>query len=471
MTRDENQDTSAVPSDADRPDAGLEAAARRQFVRLGEAIDVGPQPIRLTDRAARRRATVPLRVATAVGLAAAVVAVAAVWSSGPPSADVTVGQAAEGDSCEPRLADDGVIGSGTSPDGDEWMFRVGWEHGQLVGLRYVDGEGQGGWGHDAASWPSVVNGGVLTGSLSPMEGGWVLDLPVPVAAASVDVDLADGTTVQLCPATVARPAPDAGPDPTGIVAFAAGFVSDAALIDSIHVHDARGRRLARIEGVAEQVLQQQVDNRLSAQHRAESFDLPLPEDPSGVTLDVDLDPALVPLPLGGRVVPDYVDPMATAIEVIGGELAGGRWSLRAGTNGDEIGIRLDGPGVTGGGGGTPGQLNDLGEINWTVWAADGGLLVSGLAPPEVTTVVVTLGDEGAVPTPTVDAGVAGLDLPMFAVALPESASASDIESIEGLDAAGTVRYRADIAASDRFDDLHAGDGGLDGVGLAIEPVG
>jgi hypothetical protein len=304
-----------------------------------------------------------------------------------------------------------------------------------------------------------------------MEGGWVLDLLVPAAAASVDVDLTDGTTVQLCPTSVARPAPDAGPDPTGIVAFAAGFLLDDAFVESIHVHDATGRRLAWIEGVAEQAVQQQLDNRLSEQSLADSLDVRLPEGRSDVSLDLDLDPDLVPLPLGGRAVPGYVDPMAAAAEVIGGELPGGRWSLRAGTNGAEIGIRLDGPGVTGGGGGTPDQVNDLGAINWTVWAADGGLLVSGLAPPEVTTVVVTLGDGGAVPTPTVDTGVAGLDLPVFAVALPESASASDIESIEGVDAAGTVRHRAAIAGSDTFDDLHTDGGGLDAVGLAIEPVG
>src|SRR5690606_5174356 len=104
----------------------------------------------------------------------------------------------------------------------------------------------------------------------------------------------------------------------------------------------------------------------------------------------------------------------------------------AGTNGEEIAVELRGAGLSGGSGGTADQVNDLAEINWTVSAADGGQVVWGPTPPAVSTVVVTLADGTTLAVPTTDAGVEGLTLPVFAVAVPESAT---VVGIEGIDAA------------------------------------
>lgn len=371
--------------------------------------------------------TVP---AAACVVAAALVAVADLWSD-PPRPDVTVGAAADGE-CPERMAEDGVVGSGTLRGGERWEFRVAQEDGWLNGWVYVDGGRSGGWGHDSASWPSVVNAGMLDANLVPVDGGWIVALLIPTTSARVVVELGDGRELVLCPASVPS---------TAVVGFAAGFVPYGPDIRALHVYDAVDRRIAWADDVpSADVAQAELDEHLAS--LPAGLDVPDGYSERGVMgFLLEIDPDLVDLPLGGTPVPDYVDPMANAVEVAAGELPGGRWSVRVGSNGREVAIELSRPDGT-----SPSVIGTSEQIrrdrSWNVELVGGRFVVWGLAPTDVATVAVSLADGTVVSAETSTPDLPGLDLAGFGVALPEGAV---ITAIEGLDASGAARHQADLS--------------------------
>lgn len=444
---------------------GLEDAARRQISRLVDAIDVGAEPLLLpADRpdAARTARVGPRRqVAVAAGLgavAAVVVGVVALTvRTESPMPDVAAGVPADGQ-CVDRVAHDGVIGTGSLPDGDEWEFRIVQEGDWLNGWVVVDGQRAGGWGHDDASWPSVVNAGMLEAQLLPVDGGWILSVLAPPGSASVTVEMVDGREFELCPAAIGA---------TSAVEFAAGFVGEDTEVRTLRVEDRSGRLMAWADDVpylSSTAGWREADERMRAS---------LPADRQGSTghdqrpvigFGLDIDPSLVQLPLGGVAVPDYVDPLAAAVEVASGELPSGPWSVRVGSNGDEMAIELTSLDAGGSGGhrGTADQI--LADLAWDVMLIDGRYLIWGFVPDDVATVVVSLAAGTELPVSTVQPDISGLDLPAFGAALPEGAM---ITNVEGRDASGTARYRADVGIVESL----AGGPQPASAGMAVQPVG
>lgn len=108
-------------------------------------------------------------------------------------------------------------------------------------------------------------------------------------------------------------------------------------------------------------------------------------------------------------------------------------------------------------------MNDIGELNWNVDVIDGRHVVWGLAPRDVTYVVVSLGGGTEDVIPTVGAELAALEMGVFGAALPHGA---EITGIDGRDESGEAAYRADVSGLVHL----AGPDAVDGVGLLVEPV-
>lgn len=448
--------------DDDDKRSPLEVTARREIARLIDSIELGPRPLRppfdrlpTTQRASRRGVMVGAGLGAAAAAVGAIVVAEAVQTD-TPATDVVIGSSGE-EECGARVRQDGTVGAGVMPGGSEWEFRIEQEGEWLNGWVYVDGRRSGGWGHDDSSWPSVVNGGRLGVDLLPVEDGWVLSVLAPPGSATVTLDLVDGGELVLCP--VAAPV-------TTAVEFAAGFVRDGVEIRGLRVNDARGRRVAW----ADEVPPLAADDDWSASNARLRTSLPgAPPLPPGqseksvISFVLRIDPDLVPLPLGGTTVPDYVDPLATAVEVASGDLPGGRWSVSAGSNGDEMAIELTRPdGTSTGQGGTLDQIER--DVNWEIELIEDRYVLWGFAPDDVATVVVSLGGGTDLRVATMRPGVAGLDLPVFAAVLPESAAIADVA---GYDASGAVRHRADLTNLDEL----VGSPEHTMVGLLVEPVG
>lgn len=441
----------------------LETAARREITRLVDAIDVGAEPLRPpADRPTGARSAVRRRMVVAAGLGTVAAAAAGIVAVAPlrteaPAPDLVIGVSAEGQ-CEERVAEDGLVAAGVLPGGGVWEFQIEQEGGWLNGWLSIDDRRSGGWGHDDQSWPAVVNAGQLSAELQPIEDGLVVSVLAPPDSAKVTVELVNGRELVMCP--VAVPV-------TTAVEFAAGFIPDGIEVRAIRVEDARGRRIAWADDVptlSSSAASRDADERLRAKLPADAQLSPGHEERSAIGFGLDIDPDLVHLPLGGAAVPEYVDPLATAVEVAAGDLPVGRWSVRAGSNGDETAIELIRPDGTRSGwkGGTVDQL--LRDLNWDVDLIAGRYILWGFVPDDVATVVVSLADGAELRILPSRRDVAGLDLPAFGAELPEHAVITDVE---GHDASGSARYRAELSNLE----VLAGTSGPASAGLLVEPVG
>jgi hypothetical protein len=188
----------------------------------------------------------------------------------------------------------------------------------------------------------------------------------------------------------------------------------------------------------------------------------LDEVPSGGGTTMDVDPALVPLPLGGTPVETPEMPEATDV-LMSGDLPGGTWALAAGRADDQVILewrQSDGSAFSIQH--TPDRL--AADPYWTAQSAEGRLVVWGTAPTEVGSVVVTLDDGTTVDTDTVRT-VPDADVRAFAVGVPDGAT---ITGIEGRGSDGSPVLRADDLAASL---AHlSGPNPSDGVALGVVPA-
>ena len=437
-------------------DPDLESSARRAFARLGSAIalpDAPPAPPSAPDGggpafadddttgSGRRRLVLAAAASAAVVAAGAGVVVAATGDD-PDGAGLATAPAA-GEPCRPRQAAGDVIDRGRFADGVPWHVSDAagtggdeWFEGAFAA---IDGEDVGGWANNADSWPRVVNEGVLTWQVAEADGHRLVYGQVPTTTTRVEVSLADGTTVAACP--VALPTMDvlhyfATPLPPGV---------DPAEGRAL---DAQGRPIAEAASLAPWPGD------------------PRPEDVPAAMLDAEVDPALVPLPLGGEAAAPPAPPVMH--DVVTGEVPSGPWALRLGTDGpDDYVVELRLPGELSGPG-TEGNLDQLlgPDRNWQVDSVDGRHLVWGLTAPEVATVRVTLAGGATVDVPTVPPGTDAVPARAFAGTLPEG---GHLTAIEGLTADGEVVERAvDVAEGTATLATFPPN---EGVGLLVERTG
>jgi hypothetical protein len=344
--------------------------------------------------------------------------------------------------CAPRTVTDGVVGAGELSDGRAWDVRVEGAPPYVRTTSRIDGEQLGASWSDQLSWAPLVNRGMLGWSLEVFAQGQLVEGAVPTSTATVEVRLADGEAVYLCPAVV--PGIDA-------VSYVAGYLPSLADVVEIAALDAEGRRLASADvgGLRES------STGMSDQQE---------EDGSGeygLGFPLEVDPELVQLPLGGQEWPEVTSEELT--EVLAGELPSGPWSLRAG--GDEtvtsFELTLPEPAYFPFVSGSPEQL--LGDLSWGIEWIDDRYFVAGLTPADVAAVAVVLDDGQTIEIATVEPGAPGFHGHLFASALPVGAAPTAMAGqagdgttlVEAVDVRGSLEDARDPAVS---------------VGVPVRPV-
>jgi hypothetical protein len=259
-------------------DPALEDAARRRLTALAAAIAVPPAtapPGVAGDPALpkpRREPRRPLLLAGvgAVGAVAVAAAVGAAVLTGRDDGDSQVTTSPGiGVPCDPKVADDGIVASGTLPDGGRWEVQVHGEPPLVTTVALIDGAVVGRTDGDERSRAPVVDRGYFGIHAERTERGTVVWGEVPLTADHVAVRADDETTV-ACPTIV--PADDL----VGYfgVALPPGLEMDETGI-AVEAVDLQGRVLA--SGTLDRTT--------------------LREVPMGSHSHMTVDPSLVPLPL------------------------------------------------------------------------------------------------------------------------------------------------------------------------------
>jgi hypothetical protein len=295
--------------------------------------------------------------------------------------------------CEPRTADDGLVAAGTLDDDGRWEVRSQGEPPNETTFAFVDGERVGGFMGDERSQPGRINEGLLPLNVDVTERGVLVYGEVPLATANIEVSFEGGDVAHACPVTV--PTDD-------VVAYFGAALPPGTRPTEARALDRQKRVLA--SGV------------LSG--------LPLDAVPSSALTTMNVDPALVALPLGGTRV-ELPEPLPT--EIVSGEVSSGSWSLAAGQRDDKVIFELRMPsGVTGSSAeGTPAQLLNA-DRRWRVKAVGNQFVVWGPVPHEVATVTITLADGSSIDASTVEA-VHGVPLRAFAAAVPPGGTVTSVE--------------------------------------------
>lgn len=400
-------------------DIDTESKLRRGLAQYAEAMAVTPPPLEdlLEPPTSRRHPLVLAGVGLTAAAAAVAVAGVVLTRDDPPSVSTTpaIDTTAAPGPCEPRQAAGVAIARGALPDDRPWAVEV---RGTPPGIRtwaVIDGEPGPGVEHNVWSWSGLVNEGMLSWTLAVFEGGRIVHGEVPPSAAGVEVRLAGGHTVSLCPVRV--PGLQA-------VRFAAAALPPGPDVVEIVVLDAEGRTIAG--GDVSEMLP------------------PSPGD-GGYGFSLDVDDQLVELPLGGVTAPD---PASTPTEaVVSGELPSGPWSVRTGLVGDpsDANYVLEIVPSDPENGLTRADTADafLQDPEWHLTPIDGRLVAWGATPVDVAEVVVTTDGGPQVSIATQPSGIDGFDVRVFGDDLPEGALPT---AIEGRAADGTVVFRvADVA--------------------------
>lgn len=379
----------------------------------------------------RRRPLVAAAVTVALAAAATGMAVAVAGDDEPEPRAGTVT-----DDCAPRVAEDGVIGRGTTPGGDEWSVRVQGAPPAERTTVLLNGQRAGETWGDEDSWATIVSAGMLPLHVEVTEDGLLVHGQIPRETSVVEVRADQGggdeAVAHACPVTV--PSND-------LLGFFVMTLPPGTSPTEARALDDEGRALATAD--------------LSV--------LNLDVVPSGAGTTMNVDPDLVPLPLGGLDVELPPSPVLTPI--LSGELPSGRrWSVSSGWMDDFVNLMFNeydgGPG--GGFGAEPGQMAE--HPDWSIEKVEGRLVVWGSAPPEMASIQVTLSDGTTVDADTVRA-VPDADIRAFAVALPDGATAT---AIEGLGADGSAVLQAEDVPG-RMRRL-AGPDGADSVRLTVVPA-
>lgn len=400
-------------------DPERESALRRRLASFGDAIAVPPADdgsgdalsdatvatdlalVRQDPRGPDRRGRPVVLAAAAATVMVAAAAGALTLTRGDDDTEATSAttattSAAGVGTCEPRVAEDGVIASGPTEGGSGWAVRVSGAPPHVATNVIVDGASAGGTMNDELSRAPLVNNGTFSLNAGISEQGGIVYGEVPRETAIVEVTTDEGTPLTACPVTV----------PTDELIAWFGL----SLPPGVHPTGARAL------DPTDQVLASGEINW----DRAPGIP---GEGPGSVGTYMTADPALVDLPLGGTEM--ELPPPVERTEILSGTAGDIPWTLRAALDGDGVEAELESARATFGYRVGPTPLTE--RATWQLQEVGDELVLWGLLPSDATTVTIALDDGTSSELATVAAKDDG-SARAFAGTLPPGAVPMAIEA-------------------------------------------